>query len=229
MKNIRPYIIFSLSIFIFFSFGCNNQNKQTAINGEGIVNYKISYLPNNPYKNIRILPDNTTLIFKETKACFITNALGIVQVVNLLDYKNKKYTSLLINSFGENYAFTDIPEDVKKQENTPKYKIETSDETKVIAGLVCNKAFVTDLTNKTKFNIYYYKKIKVYLGNCPYKDFNYLLMEYQDTKQGMAMCLEATKVDFNPVDSTLLSVHGEYKWVDRKTFINIIENLKVPI
>jgi len=206
-----------------------NSSRQTAANGEGMVTYKITYSENNPYKNIRILPRETNLVFKGAKASFITSAMGLIQVVNLLDYENKKYTSLLLNSVGENFAFIETPDDIKKQETNPEYKIETTSEKKTIAGLECSKAIVNDLTNNSKFDIFYYEKIKVYLGNCPYKDFNYLLMEYQDTKHGLPMHLEAVNVDFSPVDTTLLNIQGEYNWVDRKTFINILENLKVPI
>ena len=157
--------------------------------------------------------------------------MGIIQVVDVLDNDHKKFTSLLLNSFWENYAFTETPEDITEQENNPKYTYELTDEKKTIAGIECNKAIVSDLTNKKKFDIYYYEKIKVVLGNSPYKDFNYLLMEYQDTRYGLPMQLLATQADFSPVDTTLLQVegHGEYNRVDRKTFITIVKNLKAPI
>ena len=228
MKERLFYFFIALVLFLA---GCKNFSKQKAENGEGIITYKIAYSEDNPYKNNRFLPGETNLVFKGTKASFITSGMGIIQVVDVLDNDHKKFTSLLLNSFWENYAFTETPEDITEQENNPKYTYELTDEKKTIAGIECNKAIVSDLTNKKKFDIYYYEKIKVVLGNSPYKDFNYLLMEYQDTRYGLPMQLLATQADFSPVDTTLLQVegHGEYNRVDRKTFITIVKNLKAPI
>ena len=174
--------------------GCKNILKQPAVNGEGMIVYKITYPEDNPFKNKMGMPHQTKLMFKGTKASFITSGMGIINVINVLDNDNKKFTSMLVNALGKNYAFIETPEDVKLQETIPQYQIETTSEKKTIAGLECNKAVVNDLTNKKKFDIYYYDKIKVYLGDSPYKDFNYLLMEYQDTRYGLPMKLEAKKV-----------------------------------
>ena len=168
----------------------------------------------------------TTLFFKDYKASFVTTSMRMVQVVNLLDFEKKNYTSLLLNSFGENYAFTETSEDIIKQENNPVFSVKTLPQKKTIAGLECQKAIVSDLTNKKKFIIFFYPKVKVYLGNSPYKNFNYLLVDYQDTRYGLPMRLQATKIDFNSIDTTMLNLHGEYNWVDRKDFLSIIQRLK---
>ncbi|MBI4947357.1 MAG: hypothetical protein HY840_13275 [Bacteroidetes bacterium] len=223
----RTKIIF-YSILLFSISSCKNQTDRIASDGEGKVVYKITYADDNPYNN-PMLPGQTQLAFNSTRACFVTSGGGgLITVVNLLDYEKKKYSSLFINSFGENYAFTDTPEDVQEQENNPQYKIETTDEKKIIAGLECRKAIVNDLTNKNKFDIYFYDKVKVYYGDSPFKDFNYLLMEYRHTKYGLPMKLEAAQVDFSPIDTGIFSVHGEFKWVDRKRFMQEIMSLKVP-
>ncbi len=223
-----------LIIILFLAFGYGfvrtlSSKESKAYNGEGSIIYKITYSEDNPYKDKLMLPHETNLFFKGTKASFITNAMGMVQMVNLLDDKNKKFTSMMINTLGENFAFSDTPEEVKEQENSPEIKIEPTTETKMIAGLECNKAVVKDLTHNKKFDIYFYSKIRVYLGNSPYKDFNYLLMEYQDTRYGLPMILEAKKVDFNPIDTSLLTIHGNYKWVDKSTFLSIVQNTKIPL
>ena len=222
----------SFSVFLFALFyACTNSTPvETGKNGEGSITYKVTY-PDSAVitqqgVSSAMLPSETNLFFKGPKASFVTSAMGVIEIVNLLDNDKKKFTSLLISSFGESYAFTESPEAVKEQENNPEYEIETTHEKKTIAGLECNKAIVNDLTNKKKFDIYYYNKIKVYLGNSPYKDFNYLLMDYQDTRFGLPMHVLAQKVDFSPIDSTMLSVHGDFKWVDKKTFVKLIMGFK---
>lgn len=216
------------SVFLFSFLSCDRAG-ETAKDGEGKVIYKITYASDNPYNN-PMLPGETQMAFNATKACFVTSGGGgLVTVVNLLDFEKKKYSSLLINGFGENYAFTDTPEDVKDQENNPHYKIETTNKKKTIAGLECRKAIVNDLTNNKKFDIYFYDKVKVYYGDSPYKEFNYLLMEYQHTKYGLPMKVEAAKVDFSAVDTAVFSVHGNFKWVDKRRFLEEVKNLKVPL
>lgn len=229
-------MIFKNNLFIFFLFlafcivSCKNFSKKKNENNEGVVSYKISYPQNNPYKSVRMLPTETNLVFKDTKASFITSGgMGLISIVNILDNDNRRFTSLLLNGLGENYAFIDTPEDVKEQETNPLYKIKTTDETKIIAGVECRKAIVNDITNKTKFDIYYCDKIKMCYGDGPFKDFSYLMMDYSHTKYGLPMHLEAVKIDLNPVDTSLLNVHGDFIWVNRKTFFSIVENLKVPI
>lgn len=224
VRLILPWIFF---LCVTFS-GCGD-SAQSPVNGEGMVTYKINYTSDNPYKNARMLPQETILVFKNEKASFITSAMGLVQVVNLLDYGNNKYSSLLINSLGENIAFTETPGDIKEQENDPEYIFEKSNEKKTIAGLECNKAIVTNVASKDTFEIYYYSKIKVYLGCSPFKNFNYLLMEYRHNKYGLPMVLQATSVDFSRVDTTLLNISGEYKWVDKQTFFSVLQNLRLPV
>lgn len=221
--------ILFISVFLLSLSCCKNPSSESAQNGEGKVVYKITYADDNPYKN-PMLPAETQLAFKGARACFVTSGGGgLITVVNLLDYEKKKYTSLLVNSFGQNYAFTDTPEEVKEQETNPFYKIEPTDEKKIIAGLECRKAIVNDLTNKKTFDIYFYDKVKVYYGDGPYKDFHYLLMQYRHTKYGLPMLVEAVKVYFEPVDTAVFSVRGDFIWVNQKRFLTEMENLKVPV
>jgi hypothetical protein len=220
---------FITAFFLAIAFSGCRTPEHDAVNGEGVVTYKITYAADNPYNKTQMLPQETILVFKEDKASFITSAFGLVQVVNLLDYGNNKYSSLLINSLGENLAFTETSEDIKEQENTPQYIFKKTEEKKTIAGLECNKAIVTDASTKETFEIYYYSKIKVYLGCSPFKNFNYLLMEYKHSKYGLPMVLQATNVDFSPVDTALLKVSGEYNWVDKQTFFFAMQNLKLPV
>lgn len=223
--------LIKVSVMIFCILGCKDLIKLKSENTEGYITYKVTYDEDNPFKNNRFLPDRTTLVFKGNKAGFYTSGMGMIEVVNTLDNENKKFTSFLINSFGDNYAFTEIPEDIAWQENNPKYTFELTEEQKTIAGIACNRAIVTDNTNKHKFDIYFYKEINIALGSSPYKNFNYLLMEYRDTRFGLPMHLLATKAEFSEVDASLLNVEskGEFNWVDRKTFLSVINNLKLPI
>lgn len=196
---------------------------------EGTVTYRITYPENNPYKNFRALPNETQLFFKNSKATFITSGFGIIQLVNLLDIDQKKYTNLLINNLGENIAFIETAEDVRRQENSAQYTYEFTEDTKMIAGLECKKAIVKDEISGETFPIYYNPDVKVRLGNSPLKDFDFLLMQYSEERYSLPMQLEAVNVDFSAVDTSFFSVQGNYRWVKRDEFLSVIKNLKLPV
>jgi len=199
------------ALFLVFFAACRKEVKV----GEGRVTYHINYAAQNPYRFKAALPATTNLFFKNNKACFITSAgLGMIKLVNILDHPHAKYTSLLINNIGENLAFTYQNEEVKALEETPELTFEETAQTKVIAGLICNKAIVHDRTHNIFFDIYYYSKLKMNYASSPYKPFNYLLMEYPHTINGLPMQLMATAVNFSEVDTNLFTVQGEFKYLD---------------
>ena len=81
-----------------------------------------------------LFPKEITLIFKDDKATFIASAgLGMVQMVNLLDYKNKQAVSLLIDNLRENVGCKLSPEDIAVNENITRYSFDEKEETKTIS------------------------------------------------------------------------------------------------
>lgn len=220
-------IIFSLGLFIIIITACNKQSGNIAKQGEGTVTYKVTY-PNNTKYGMKeaLLPGSMDLFFKNEKATFVASAgMGMIQMVNILDHKNRKFTALLIDALRPSYACTFTPDEIKENENNPKYEFEFVDETKTIAGLECNKAIVKDMTNNTKFEVYYYDKIKFYYWNSPFKDFDFLLMEYTHTINNLTMKLEATKVDLTAVDTSFFELKGDYQWLDQKSFYQYMNQL----
>lgn len=221
-----------LIIFIGFLFfivaACKTTSEQKVKPGEGNVTYDISYPDSTRYgMKAALLPKTMDLFFKNEKATFVTSAgMGTLQIVNILDHENKKFTALLLDAIRQNFAYTPSPDEIKENESKPKYTYDFTDETKTIAGLECKKAIVKDSTNNTSFEVYYYDKIKFYYWNSPFKDFNFLLLEYKHTINNLTMKLVATKVDLTtPVDSTYFEIHGEYIWLNQKNFYNYLSRL----
>jgi len=216
------FFLFSITLLI----GCRNFNP--AKPGQGTVSYKVSYPGANQFGVKSVLfPSEVILVFKDEKAAFIaTGGMGMFQFVDLLDYKQKKFTSLLIDHIHGNYACTRTADEIKANENFPEYKFEKTSDTKSIAGLLSTRAVVKDISHQSSFDIYYYDKIKFYYWNSPFKDFNYLYTQYRHTINGLAMNLEATSVDLNiPVDTNLFSVKGDYTWVNQKQFFAHLSEL----
>src|ERR1051326_580467 len=95
----KPILYFFFFLMIVLA-GCRNISDHFAKTGQGMITYKVSY-PDSMNFGVRYImfPRTIVLVFKDDKAAFIaTGAMGMVQLVNLLDYKNKKYTSLLIDN-----------------------------------------------------------------------------------------------------------------------------------
>ena len=207
---------------------CNNSKTNPAKPGEGTVTYSITY-PDSTQFSIKsvFFPRNLTLVFKDEKAAFITSAgMGTVQLVNLLNYKTKSYTSLLIDELRGNYACKLTETEIKNNESNPEYEFELTDVRKEIAGIMCNKAIVKDMTNHTTSELYYYDKIKFHYWNSPFKDLHYLFAEYTHTINNLTLKLSAVKIDLTtPVDTGLFSVKGNYTWVTEKEFFERISKL----
>jgi len=220
-------ILFYIGILFFLFAGCST-TEQNAKLGEGTVTYTISY-PDKAKLGIKaaLYPKTMDLYFKDEKATFVTSSgLGTIQLIRILDHETKKFTTLLIDALRENYAYSLSPAEITENENTPKYTFEFTDKTKIIAGLECKKAIVKNTTDNTSFDVYYYDKIKFYYWNSPYKDFNFLLLEYTYTMDNLTMDLVASKVDLTtPVDPTFFEIHGNYNWLNQKSFNAYLNNL----
>lgn len=220
--------IFSVGLLAFLLVGCKTSTEQNAKPGEGTVTYAISYPDSAKFgMKAALFPRSMDLFFKNEKATFVTSAgLGTMQIVNILDHQNKKFTSLLIDAIRQNCAYSLTPEEIKENESSPVYEYEFTGGTKIIAGLECKKAIVKDITNNTSFEVYYYDKIKFYYWNSPYKDFDFLLMEYTHTINNLTMKLVAKNVDLtSPVDETFFEIHGEFNWMNQKSFYNYLNQL----
>lgn len=216
----KQQTLVSFAFLLILIAGCKNNPTPIARTGEGTITYSVSY-PDSENLGLKatLLPSSITLIFKDGKAVFIASAgFGMIQLVNLLNYEEKRYTSLLIDQIRQNYGCKLTPEEIQENETNP-YDIEATNETKMIAGIKANKAIVKDIGNNTSFPIYYDNEIKFYYWNSPFKNFNYLFLEYTHTINHLTMKLVATKVDLStPVDTSLFEIKGNYEWLNQKDF-----------
>jgi hypothetical protein len=225
-SRIKMYKKVFIGLLMFATGSCMHENK--AKPGQGTITYKVSYPESNKYGiKAYLFPRQITVVFKDEKATFIASAgMGMVQLVNILDHTEKKYTSLLIDEMHGNYACTFSEKEIKENESTPLYSYKETSEKATIAGLKSRKAIVTDKTNHTSFDIWYHDRIKFYYWNSPFKDFNYLFTKYSHTINGLKMNLEATDVDLSSVvDSSLFTVKGNYKWVTQEEFYSHLSQL----
>jgi hypothetical protein len=220
-------LLYILCLPILF-VACKQKPVGNALPGQGMITYTVSYPDSINYgMKMSFFPKSITLVFKDDKAVFIaTGGLGTLQIVNLLDHKANKYTSLLIDAIRQNYGCRLTPEEIKQNEGPPYYEFKYVDDTRTIAGVACKKAIAYDLANHSSFDIYYDDKIRFYYSNSPFKDFSQLMLEYTHTINNLTMKLTAAEVDFTtPVDTALFNVKGNFQWVDQKAFYAYIAEL----
>ena len=224
----RDKIICLFALLLFTASGCKNASYQAAEANQGTVTYTVSY-PDSAMYGVKsaFFPKEIVLVFKEDRATFIASAgLGMIQMVNLLDHKNKTAVSLLLDQLRENVGCRLTEEEIGTNENSVSYRFKKKNEMKTIAGFECRKATVADASAKDLFDIYYCEKIKFPYWNSPFKGMDHLFLEYTHTINNLTMKLVATKVDLiTPIDTSLLEVRGNYKWMNQKDFFTYLSVL----
>ena len=105
----------------------------------------------------------------------------MIQLVNLLDHEKKSYVSLLIDRLRQNYGCKLSADEIKANETYSPLEIQLIDGSKVVAGVECKKAIAKDLLKGTSTEIYYDEGVRFSYGNSPFKELNYLFLEYTHT------------------------------------------------
>lgn len=215
-------------LFVVLISACNSRKQQAAKPGEGMVVYKVSYPDSAKYgMKSAFFPREIVLVFKNDKAAFIASgAMGMIQLVNLLDAGKKNYVSLLIDRLRQNIGCKLTPDEITQNEQSDSLLIRNTNEQKVIAGMNCQKAIVTDVGSGLQTEVFFNDTIQFSYRNSPFKNIPFLMLEYTHAVNNLAMKLEATKVDFSsPVDTSLFTVKGEYQWVTQKEFYQYLSSL----
>ena len=213
---------------IFVSSACKTNpvlREESDVSSQGMITYSVVY-PDSLAYGLRsaILPKEIVLVFKDGKAAFIASAgMGMIQMVNLLDYNKKSAVSLLVDNLRENVGCRQSPDEIRENENSFDYLFVDKTETKKIAGYDCRRVVVKDAANGLQFDVYSCDRIRFPYWNSPFASRDRLLLEYTHTIHNLTMKLMATKVDLiTPVDTTLFEVKGNYKWMNQKDFISYL-------
>ncbi len=207
--------------------GIKLQAKDTIAINEGVVSYAVSY-PNLKNSSLTpFLPNEISFVFKGNLSSYIIRSgLGTVKIIRLLDYDRKEFISLLIDTWGTNFACKETPDEIMKKETSVNYEYEFSDVAKSYDGLTCKKATVRNQNDNSEFEIYYAPNITIYNWNSPYKDLNKLLTEYPFSENGLDMMLKAMKIEPKKIDSSFFNVKGDFRWITAAQFNNHLQSLQ---
>ena len=143
-----------------------------------------------------------------------------------MDFEKQEFISLLIDTWGKNYASKDTPDEIKEKETSNSYNYTFTDETQVYNELTCKKAKVHNITTGDTFEIIYAPGIKINNWNSPYIGLKNVLIKYPFHENGMDMLLEAKKIEPKEIDSNFFSVKGEFNWVSKTQFNDHLKSLQ---
>lgn len=230
LKRMKKRFLFPATalLLLLFFYGCKPGTEKKAAYGEGTVVYRVTYPDSLNYGlKSAFFPREIVLVFKNEKAAFIASGgMGMIQLVNLLDHKNRTYVSLLIDRIRANYGCKLTPEEINSNESSVRLEIIPVNETKVIAGVTCKKALAKDLSTGVSSEIFYDESIRFSYGNSPFRGMNNLFLEYTHTINHLTMKLEAEKIDFTtPVDTSLFEIKGQYMWVSQQQLFDYMNSL----
>ena len=144
-------IAFILSLFMLTVLPVNAQLK------EGYIKYDIEITSDNPDMETAItMMKGTTLelYFKENMTKSIMQMGAMMNMVTLTDAKSDKNLILMDGMVGRNAIESTLTEIKEEQSETPKFKVNLINETKVIEGYTCKKATLTDTSGSE--SIYWY-------------------------------------------------------------------------
>ena len=207
MKNITTLIFLTLFSNVFFSQKF-----------EGVITYSIDYeLPEIMEAQRSMLPSEmNTYCKKKTTRVEQKTAMGDQIVIS--STKTGEST-LLMNMMGQKMAIEVGNQKDNKNESIP--SIVYSQESKTIAGYLCEKATYTvyskEQQDSISMDLYYTTKIPA-LYNQQFKELKGIPLEYTINTQGMSMTFEATKIESKKLSKSLFNIPREYETISLEEF-----------
>lgn len=223
MKFWGIIVIISLSLL-----GCNSVFKSGHT--EGIITYELTYLQSEDENQIiSLLPTEMNLMFKDNYTHQkVEGWMGIFYMGGIFDVKKDKKTALL-KIMGKKYQYSQ-PSNVQVDFGFDPYdgmKIESTNETKEIAGVKCKKYHISFPNHKDDFDIYTTNEIKIKNANWnnPFHSIDGILFEYQIKMFGIDTRITAKSVEYIEVSDNEFVVPDGYEKVSKEDMEEVINNL----
>lgn len=228
MKNIL------LVGFLFYSCALFSQYK---IN-EGKIFYDISYknLSSDMQRNEHMLPHDASFYFKGPKTRMEMGIAGMGKNTTIYNGDSKE-TVILLNIFGKKLALkksdsemvefrkTIIPDSIKVTST-----VTLINETKKIAGYVCEKAMVKQIIGKDTFTneCWYSRDIAPYntMQDPSLNGIPGILMQYSSNASGALMTLTVRMVSPIPMEDYLFEIPKDYQVVTEQELNKLIPVLQ---
>lgn len=225
----RIKLIYLVSIILIF-YSCKNSFFSGKVD-EGTIEYDIVYLDDsksNPL--ISLLPTEMTLKFKNNN--YITKIEGWMGIFSMAGIYNvtKKTNSAILKIMNEKYHYeTTLDGPSFGFDSLPSFKIEQTNETKVIANYTCKKALIKFEDNSVwkNFEIYYTDDIGLENPNKnnPFSEIKGVILDYRMAFQKIKMSLVAKKVEGIEIPDEEFDIPAGYSKVPKEKMEEVISNL----
>ncbi len=224
--KVQAILLISLAVT---SVSCRKTTGSHRIR-EGYVEYQITYLENATNNVLtQQMPDKMTMKFRDNMSVNeIEGFFGFFELCNIADLKKGTNTTML-KVLDKKYFYLGEPDEKPCCFDTMDgMQIEYLDETKTIAGYLCQKARITFPGKDTPpFVIYYTSDIQVEDPNRtnPFGNIDGVLMEFEIKLRNLRMRLQAYNVVGKKLSDKEFDIPSDYLRISKKDMEQIVEKL----
>ena len=212
--------------FILFLTKCKTNDEKFV--SEGKIEYSAEMV-DKTNSMASMAPTKMTIKFKKNKSCVEMSAgMGMFSTCFVSNPDNKSLTQM-VKLLNKKFWLTEDANTIKKENDSYKFEIKPSNETKIIAGYKCLKATVhIKDSDDPDFTVYYTKDLNIHNPNFsnPFSEIDGVLMEYQMKKFGLEMKFVANKVIKENVDDAIFQVPEDYKKISKKEMDELFQSLQ---
>jgi|GEM_PF-311208 len=232
VKSTRLFLIIPLLMITFF-LSCNRQKKSESGINEGYIEYRLEYKGDSMRDMMhQFLPKTMRMYFRDNNTKnSISDVAGIVEFTHIKNHSEGTYITL-VDLFDKKYKYVE-----KGNSNSiifqsrPGIQIESTRETKSVAGYLCRKINVhynNSTNNKHNHAIYATRDIHIegFTELTPYQSVEGVLLEFQVEIYELPIKMVATRVVGTTLPEDAFTIPSGYKKVNKQTMKRIIELLK---
>jgi len=187
---------------------------------EGVITFRITYPGSNLTESqLALFPKSLTVTIKGPKSRTEIHTGGGSRI-EITDHQEETKIKLL-NIMGQKYALKNTTEDIAAEvAKGPSVIMNTSGETKTIAGYLCRKAVLHVNENGTKYaiDVYYTPELggkQANFDKAIYKDIDGVLMEFSMLTTEMVMRFTAVSVEKKSVSAKEFDIPADYSIISR--------------
>ncbi len=225
MKKLSVLSLIALFSMLFWG-GCKHEDEKFI--SEGRIEYAAA-LVDQTNSMANMAPSKMIIKFKKNKSCVEMSAgMGLFTTCFVSNPEDKSLTQM-VKLLNKKFWLSENSSEIKKENDSYKFEIKPSSDTKLIAGYKCQKATVhVKGSDDPDFTIYYTKDLNIHNPNFfnPFSAIDGVLMEYQMKKFGLEMKFVANKVIKESVDDAIFEVPSDYKKISQKEMDELFQGLQ---
>ena len=224
-KTTKCIALLTTIVFVWFVASCSSLSR-AGTDIEGKIVYEISY----PYEAQSIMmdlyPKEMTVAFKENKLhSSIKSEYDMLTTDFIVDNTQKEFAQLLKNMSERSAMKMNKEETIHWFDAMPGYRLEKTNETKIICGYKCYKTIAhPEDSSKPTIDIYATRSIGLDNSNWwnPYGELDGFMMAYDIEQYGICMRMKAKRVCFEKVEPNEFDIPEAYTMTDARTMQGLL-------